>query len=150
MDRDGQQLRDYVGKSVIDCNERRLTTDTQRVEIAVLKTQVEHFKIQLDELEAWLIGQYTLLRQRDAETKSQIQQIATQVADISLNMRKSGPPILTTQIEPASIRRQAYERGSNCNAATLPDETLTERLRKLHDRASQVFTRPLSTCATLR
>jgi len=40
-----------LARAATDINEQRLTTDTHRVEIAVLKTQVEQFKSQIEELQ---------------------------------------------------------------------------------------------------
>jgi hypothetical protein len=49
-------------------NEQRLASDTQRIEIAVLKTQVEQFKSQVADLEGWVAKRYELPRERDAIT----------------------------------------------------------------------------------
>jgi chromosome segregation ATPase len=49
-------------------NEQRLASDTHRIEIAVLKTQVEQFKSQVADLEGWATERHELLRERDATT----------------------------------------------------------------------------------
>jgi peptidoglycan hydrolase CwlO-like protein len=49
-----------------DINDQRLASDTQRIEIAVLKTQVEQFKSQVADLEGWVAERDELLRERDA------------------------------------------------------------------------------------
>jgi chromosome segregation ATPase len=55
-----------LAKAANDINEQRLASDTQRIEIAVLKTQVEQFKSQVADLEGWVSERDELLRERDA------------------------------------------------------------------------------------
>jgi chromosome segregation ATPase len=55
-----------LAKAANDINEQRLASDTQRIEIAVLKTQVEQFKSQVADLEGWVAERDELLRERDA------------------------------------------------------------------------------------
>src|SRR5579864_145447 len=53
-------------KAADEINDQRLIADTQRIEIAVLKTQVEQFKSQVADLEGWVAERDELLRARDA------------------------------------------------------------------------------------
>jgi hypothetical protein len=55
-----------LAKAADEINDQRLITDTQRIEIAVLQTQVEQFKSQVADLEGWVAERDELLRARDA------------------------------------------------------------------------------------
>jgi peptidoglycan hydrolase CwlO-like protein len=55
-----------LAKAGNDIDEQRLASDARRIEIAVLKTQVDQFKSQVADLEGWVAERDELLRKRDA------------------------------------------------------------------------------------
>lgn len=148
-----------LAKGALDINELRLTNESQNVEIALLKTQIEHFKSTIEELQqdaedaaqrlfdervAASTVAKALEEQREAEKtwraehaennllRERIADIAAQVAQMSMN--ETSPPIAATlkdatNIRPASVNR---DEGAGSN--------LADRIRKLQSAASRVST----------
>ena len=153
-----------LGRATLDINELTLVSETQKVEIALLKTQIEQFRSRINELERdaedaarrrfnervsvqTMTKAQAELREPDdgrgterAENdllRERIADIAAQVAHMSMN--EAGSPIAAILNDTAGIRQAGFERIANGGDAASPRGNLVERIRKLQDAASRVF-----------
>jgi len=156
-----------LARAVIDINELTLASETQKVEIALLKTQIEQFKSRIHELErdaddaarrlfdervAVSTATKALEGQREAEQtwraehaennllRERIAEIAAQVAHMS--MREPGSPIAAILKDAESIRPTSFERVANGGDGAPSGGSLTDRLRKLQVAAPRISTAP--------
>jgi chromosome segregation ATPase len=143
-----------------------LTAETQKVEIAALKAQVEQFKARIDELQHEAedaarrlfderIAVSTLtkaldekhqaspaaaqLRADKAENdllRERITDIAAQVAQMSVATEKTGSPVAAVPADAGSVRPDGYERGAKGSDGITGN--LADRLRKLQQGAARV------------
>jgi chromosome segregation ATPase len=154
-----------LAKAAIDINELTLASETQKVEIALLNTQIEQFKSRIKELEldaedaarrlfdervAVSTVTKALEEKREAEEtwraeraendllRERIAEIAAQV--VHMSMDKPGSPIAQILEETASIRPAGFERVTNGDDGRPPEGSLTERIRKLQQATSRVST----------
>ncbi len=153
-----------LARASLDINELTLTSETQKVEIALLKTQIEQFRARIEELErdaedaarrlfnervAVSTMTKALEERREAEDvrwteraendllRERIADIAAQVAHISMN--ESGSSIAAILKDNAGIRQAGMERVANGGDAATPGATLLDRIRKLQNTAPRVF-----------
>jgi len=154
-----------LAKAAIDINELTLASETQKVEIALLNTQIEQFKSRIKELEldaedaarrlfdervAVSTVTKALEEKREAEEtwraeraendllRERIAEIAAQVAHMSMD--KAGSPVAEILEETASIRPAGFERVANGDDGRTPEDSLTDRIRKLQKATSRVST----------
>ena len=154
-----------IAKAAIDINDLTLASETQKVEIALLNTQIEQFKSRIKELEldaedaarrlfdervAVSTVTKALEEKREAEEtwraeraendllRERIAEIAAQVALMSMD--KAGSPIAEILEETASIRPAGFERVTNGDDGRPPEDSLTDRIRKLQKATSRVST----------
>lgn len=152
-----------LAKAAADINELTLESETQKVEIALLKTQIEQFKSRISELELDAddaarrlfdepVAVSTVnkaLEEKCEETwrteraendllRERIADIAAQVAHMSMD--KAGSPIAEILKETASVRPASFERVANGNDGRPPESNLADRIRKLQKATSRVFT----------
>jgi chromosome segregation ATPase len=150
-------------RAALEASELTFANETQRVEIVMLKTQLEHFKARIEQLEREAgeeaqrlfdervaVSNMTkaLQEKREADDawrteraendflRERIADIAAQVAHLSMN--EAGSPIPSILKEAtAGIRPAVYDRA---NGDAGPSGTLVERIRKLETAtaASQV------------
>jgi chromosome segregation ATPase len=143
-----------------------LTTETQKVEIAALKAQVEQFKARIDELQQEAedaarrlfderVAVSTLtkaleekhqaspaaaqLRADKAENdllRERITDIAAQVAQMTLATEKTGSPVAAVPAESGSVRPEGFERGAKGSDGMTGN--LADRIRKLQKGAARV------------
>ncbi len=152
-----------LAKAALDINELTLTNETQKVEIALLKTQIEQFRARITELERdaedaaqrlfkerATVSALTkaLEEKREADDtqraeraedellRERIADIAAQVAHMSMN--EAGPSLAAVLNDAASIRPAGLERAPNGGDATPPESNLVERIRKLQGARSRV------------
>ncbi len=152
-----------LAKAALDINELTLTNETQKVEIALLKTQIEQFRARITELErdaedaaqrlfkeraAVSALTKALEEKREADDtqraeraedellRERIADIAAQVAHMSMN--EAGPSLAAVLNDAASIRPAGLERAPNGGDATPPESNLVERIRKLQGARSRV------------
>lgn len=152
-----------LARAARDINEQTLTSETQKVEIALLKTQAEQFRSRINELErdaeeaaqrlfnervAVSAMTKALEEKREADDarrteraendllRERIADIAAQVAHLSMN--EVGSPIGTMVKDAAGIRQPGLERVANGGDAASPGSNLLERIRKLQNAASRV------------
>jgi chromosome segregation ATPase len=150
----------------VNVNELTLANETQKVEISLLKTQIEQYKSRISELEldaedaarrlfdervAVSTVNKALEERREAQEtwraerdendllRERIADIAAQVAHMSMD--KADSTIAEILKEAASIRPVASERVVNGNDG-LPTGSLTERIRDLQKGASRIPTTP--------
>jgi chromosome segregation ATPase len=142
-----------LAKAALEASEMTFANETQRVEIVILKTQLEQFKARIEELERQAgeaaqrlfdervtVSNMTkaLQERREADDawrteraendflRERIADIAAQVAHLSMN--EAGSPIASILKEAtAGLRPGVYDRA---NGDTGPS-TLVERIRKL-------------------
>jgi chromosome segregation ATPase len=152
-----------LAKAALDINELTLTNETQKVEIALLKTQIEQFRARITELErdaedaaqrlfkeqaAVSALTKALEEKREADDtqraeraedellRERIADIAAQVAHMSMN--EAGPSLAAVLNDAASIRPAGLERAPNGGDAAPPGSNLVERIRKLQGARSRV------------
>jgi chromosome segregation ATPase len=152
-----------LAKAALDINELTLTGETQKVEIALLKTQIEQFRSRIGELErnaedsarrlfnervAVSTMTKALEEKREADDTRQtehpendflrerIADIAAQVAHMSMN--EAGSPIAAILTDPAGPRQAGFERANGGDAGSSSGGNLVERIRKLQNAAPRV------------
>jgi chromosome segregation ATPase len=152
-----------LARAALDVNDLALTSETQKVEIALLKTQIEQFRARISELERdaedaarrlfnerVTVSAMTkaLEEKREADEtwrveraehdllRERIADIAAQVAQMSMN--EAGSPIAAILKDTAGIRQAGVERVANGGDAAAPTGNLIERIRKLQKAASRV------------
>jgi chromosome segregation ATPase len=152
-----------LARARLDINELTLTSETQKVEIALLKTQIEQFRARIDELErdaedatrrlfnervAVSTMTKALEEKREADDtrwteraendllRERIVDIAAQVAHLSIN--EAGSPIAAILKDTAGIRQTGFDRVANGGDAVAPGANLVDRIRKLQNAASRV------------
>jgi chromosome segregation ATPase len=151
-----------LAKAARDINELTLTGETQKVEIALLKTQIEQFRSRINELErdaedsarrlfnervAVSTMTKALEEKREADDtrrteraendflRERIADIAAQVAHMSMN--EAGSPIAAILTDTAGLRQAGFERANGGDAAS-PGGNLVERIRKLENATPRV------------
>jgi chromosome segregation ATPase len=107
-------------KVASDINEHRLATDTQRVEIAVLKTQVEQYKSQIDELQH---------DAQDAARRLFDERIAVSTATKALEEKRQAVEFLRPQV--AQLEREIATHIGEL-------ETRARRIGELEARATEM------------
>jgi chromosome segregation ATPase len=149
-------------KAALDINELTLTGETQKVEIALLKTQIEQFRSRINELErdaedsarrlfnervAVSTMTKALEEKREADDtrrteraendllRDRIADIAAQVAHMSMN--EAGSPIAAILTDTAGLRPAGFERVNGGDAVS-PGGNLVERIRKLQKATPRV------------
>jgi chromosome segregation ATPase len=151
-----------LAKAALDINELMLTGETQKVEIALLKTQIEQFRSRINELErdaedaarrlfdervAVSTMTKALEEKREADDtrrteraendflRERIADIAAQVAHMSMN--EAGSQIAAILKDTAGLRQVGLERVNGGDAAS-PGGNLVERIRKLQNATPRV------------
>jgi chromosome segregation ATPase len=151
-----------LAKAARDINELTLTGETQKVEIALLKTQIEQFRSRINELErdaedsarrlfnervAVSTMTKALEEKREASDtrrteraendflRERIADIAAQVAHMSMN--EAGSPIAAILTDTAGLRQPGFERANGGDAVS-PGSNLVERIRKLQNATPRV------------
>jgi chromosome segregation ATPase len=151
-----------LAKAARDINELTLTGETQKVEIALLKTQIEQFRSRINELErdaedsarrlfnervAVSTMTKALEEKREADDtrrtertendflRERIADIAAQVAHMSMN--EAGSPIAAILTDTAGLRQAGFERANGGDAVS-PGSNLVERIRKLQNATPRV------------
>jgi chromosome segregation ATPase len=151
-----------LAKAALDINELALTGETQKVEIALLKTQIEQFRSRINELErdaedsarrlfnervAVSTMTKALEEKREADDtlrtertendllRERIADIAAQVAHMSMN--EAGSPIAAILKDTAGLRQAGFERANGGDAVS-PGSNLVERIRKLQNVTPRV------------
>jgi chromosome segregation ATPase len=152
-----------LAKAALDTNELALTSETQKVEIALLKTQIEQFRSRITELErAAEDAAQRLFKERAAVSaltkaleekreaddtqradraenellRERIADIAAQVAHMSMN--EAGSPLSAILNDAADIRHAGFERAPNGGDAAPPESNLVERIRRLQSARFRV------------
>jgi chromosome segregation ATPase len=151
-----------LAKAARDINELTLTSETQKVEIALLKTQTEQFRSRIAELERdagdaaqRLLNERSavsamtraLEEKREADDthaepaeiellRERIADIAAQVAHMSMSETGAAPAAILN--DTAGIRQAGFERAPNGGDAMPSESNLLERIRKLQSAASRV------------
>jgi chromosome segregation ATPase len=153
-----------LAKAAIDVNELTLTSETQKVEIALLKTQIEQFRSRIAELERDAEGAaQRLFNERAAASamtkaleekrevddtqqrgeraeiellRERIADIAAQVAHTLMNETGSAPAAILN--DTAGIRQAGFERAPNGGDAVPSRSNLLERIRNLQSARSRV------------
>ena len=151
-----------LAKAALDINELTLTSETQKVEIALLRTQTEQFRSRINELErdaedaarrlfdervAVSTMTKALEEKREADDtrrtertendllRERIADIAAQVAHMS--MKEAGSPIAAILKDTAGLRQAGFERGNGGDAVS-PGGNLVERILKLQNATPRV------------
>jgi chromosome segregation ATPase len=151
-----------LAKAALDINELTLTSETQKVEIALLRTQTEQFRSRINELErdaedaarrlfdervAVSTMTKALEEKREADDtrrtertendllRERIADIAAQVAHMS--MKEAGSPIAAILKDTAGLRQAGFERANGGDAAS-PGGNLVERILKLQNATPRV------------
>jgi chromosome segregation ATPase len=151
-----------LAKAALDINQLALTGETQKVEIALLKTQIEQFRSRINELEreaedsarrlfnervAVSTMTKALEEKREADDtrrtertendflRERIADIAAQVAHLSMN--EAGSPIAAILTDTAGLRQAGFERANGGDAVS-PGSNLVERIRKLQNTTPRV------------
>jgi chromosome segregation ATPase len=120
-----------LAKAASEVNEQRLATDTQRVEIAVLKTQVEQFKGQIDELQQ---------DAQDAARRLFDERVAVSTITKELEEKRQAVDMLRPQVTQLE-REIAAASGELENRSRRIDELearISEQDRMLYQRAAEV------------
>jgi len=154
-----------LAKAALEASEMTFANETQRVEIVMLKGQLEQFKARVEQLERegteaaqrlfderGTVSNMTKVLQEKREAddawrterieneflRERVAEIAAQVAHLSMN--EAGSPIAAILKEAtAGIRPSGYDRVNGGGDATGPSGTsLVERIRKLETAASRV------------
>jgi chromosome segregation ATPase len=156
-----------LARAAIRINELTLTSETQKVEIALLQTQIEQFRSRIDELErdaeeaarrlfnerlAVSTMTKTLEEKRESDDtprneraendflRERIADIAAQVAHMSIN--EAGSPIAGILKDIPGVRQTGFDRVANGGDGVSPGGGLVERIRKLQNSTSQVSSPP--------
>jgi chromosome segregation ATPase len=151
-----------LANAALDINELTLTSETQKVEIALLKTQTEQFRSRINELErdaeasarrlfdervAVSTMTKALEEKREADDTRRIERaendflreriadIAAQVAHMSMN--EAGSPIAAILTDTAGLRPAGFERANGGDAVS-SGGNLVERIRKLRNALPRV------------
>ncbi len=151
-----------LANAALDINELTLTSETQKVEIALLKTQTEQFRSRINELErhaedsarrlfdervAVSTMTKALEEKREADDtrrteraendflRERIADIAAQVAHMSMN--EAGSPIAAILTDTAGLRQPGLERVNGGDAVS-SGGNLVERIRKLQNATPRV------------
>jgi chromosome segregation ATPase len=151
-----------LAKSGLDVNELTLTSETQKVEIALLKTQIEQFRSRIAELErdaqnaaqrmlneraAVSATTKALAEKREADDaraeRAEIELLRERIADIAAQvahkfMNESGSPPAAILNDTAGIRQAGFERAPNGGDAVPSQSNLLERIRNLQSATSRV------------
>ncbi len=151
-----------LAKAARDINELTLTSETQKVEIALLKTQTEQFRSRIAELERdagdaaqRLLNERSavsamtraLEEKREADDthaeRAEIELLRERIADIAaqvahMSMSETGAASAAILNDTAAIRQAGFERAPNGGDAMPSESTLLERIRKLQSAASRV------------
>jgi chromosome segregation ATPase len=153
-----------LAKAAREASELSFANETQRVEIVLLKSQIEQFRSRIEQLEQEaehaarrlfseqvVVSNLTkaLEEKREAEElqraeraenqllRERIADIAAQVAHLSMN--DAGSPIGTALKDATGSRQTGFERGGNgADAGSPAGGTLGERIHRLNKAASQV------------
>jgi chromosome segregation ATPase len=152
-----------LAKAALDTNDLTLTNETQKVEIALLRTQIEQFRSRITELErdaedaaqrllkerAAVSAMTKALEERreaddsqradraeDELLRERIADIAAQVAHMSMN--EAGSPLAAILNDTVSIRQAGFERAPNGGDAVPAESPLLERIRRLQSARSRV------------
>jgi chromosome segregation ATPase len=151
-----------LAKAALEASEMTFANETQRVEIVMLKGQLEQFKARIEEFEREAaeaaqrlfdervtVSNLTKVLQEKREAddvwrterseneflRERIAEIAAQVAHLSMN--EAGSPIAAILKDAtAGIRPAGYDRANGSDAAA--GTSLVERIRKLETAASRV------------
>jgi chromosome segregation ATPase len=146
-----------LAKTARDVNELTMTSETQKVEIALLKTQIEQFRSRIAELErdaqnaalrlfneraAAAATTKALEEKRDADDtqraeRAEIEQLRERIADIAAQvahklMNETGSPPVAILNDTAGIR------APNGGDAAPSQSNLLERIRNLQSATSRV------------
>jgi chromosome segregation ATPase len=151
-----------LANAALDINDLTLTGETQKVEIALLKTQIEQFRSRINELErdaedsarrlfdervAVSTMTKALEEKREADDtrraeraendflRERIADIAAQVAHMSMN--EAGSPVAAILNDTAGLRQAGFERANGGDAVS-PGGNLVERVRKLQSVTPRV------------
>ncbi len=154
-----------LARAALDVNELVLTNETQKVEIALLKTQIEQFKARVNELEREAedaarrlfeervaVSTATKALQEKRETdetrrteraendllRERIADIAAQVAHLSMN--EAGSPVATTLRDSGGLRPADFDRTASAKDGPSPGSNLADRIRRLHNAPPRVST----------
>jgi len=155
-----------IAKITGDLNERALSTDSQRVEIITLRTQVFAFKDQIDDLrtkiefaqkvEASLRSELatakrdggevgsTKDRTENAQLRERINEIAAEIARLTMALEGPRSPIETilAKAEGAVVHNVAHGGNGGGNGggpiAAPAQRTLADRIRALQSRATRL------------
>ena len=150
-------------RAVRDIHGLTLISETQKVEIALLKTQIEQFRSRMSQLErdaedaarrlfdqrvAVSTMTKALEEKREADEtrrseraendllRERIADIAAQVANMSMN--EAGSPTAAILNDTAGARQAGLERVANRGDARSPGSNLVERIRKLRNTTPRV------------
>jgi chromosome segregation ATPase len=150
-----------LANAALDINELTLTGETQKVEIALLRTQIEQFRSRINELERDAedsarrlfderVAVSTLTKALEEKRESddtrrterendflreRIADIAAQIAHMSMN--EAGSPIAAILTDAAGVRQAGFERVNGGDAVS-PGGNLVERIRKLQNAMPRV------------
>jgi chromosome segregation ATPase len=153
-----------LSKAAINVNELTLTSETQKVEIALLKTQIEQFRSRIAELERDSEGAtQRLFNERAAASamtkaldekrevddtqqraeRAEIELLRERIADIAAQvahmlMNETGSPPAAILNDTAGIRQAGFERAPNGGDAVPSRSSLLERIRNLQSARSRV------------
>jgi chromosome segregation ATPase len=149
-----------LAKAALDVNELTLTSETQKVEIALLKTQVEQFRSRIAELERDAEGAAQRpfndraaasamtkvledAREADETERAEIELLRERIADIAAQvahklMNETGPPPAAILNDMATLRQAGFERTPNGGDAMPSRSNLLERIRNLQSAKSRV------------
>lgn len=127
-----------LARAAIDINDLTLTSDTQKVEIALLKTQIEQFKSRISELEREAEETCRAERAENDLLRERVADIAAQVAHMSMD--KAGSPAAELLKEAQSIRPTGFERVASRGEGEQPGGNLADRIRKLQKAPSRAST----------
>ena len=120
-----------LAKAANDVNEQRLATDTQRVEIAVLKTQVEQFKGQIDELQQ---------DAQDAARRLFDERVAVSTISKELEEKRQAVDVFRPQV--TQLEREIAAASSELEIRSRRIDELEARIseqdRMLYQRASEI------------
>jgi SMC interacting uncharacterized protein involved in chromosome segregation len=146
-----------LAKAARDAKELTLTSETQKVEIALLKTQIEQFRSRVAELERDAegaarrlfnerAGVKALEEKREADDtqraeRAEIELLRERIAEIAAQvahklMNETGSPSAAILNDSAGIRQAGFERALNGGDAAPSQSNLLERIRNLQSATS--------------